>query len=334
MQPDRPKGVPTGPPVPTPAPPDDKDLIVTLAVAEGAGGVRLDRFLVGTGRFSSRGEVHRLIREGKVTVAGRPAKPAYKLKPSQPVVVRVPPAKEAAVQAEPLPLHILYEDEDLIVVDKPAGMVVHPASGNESGTLVNALLYHCGRLSQMGGPRRPGNRAQAGQGHLGRPGGGKERSSVYRAGTTVPAPLGAQGVCRLGCRNRFGTVRICRKTDWETPGRTQEDVDTKHSRQARPHPLGRGAALFSFHTSAFLARDRADPSDKGPHGRDRASDSGRSHLREALGVSRRWRGQGRGRDLTDTVCPGQAFPSRGKTRFQPSCKGRDHGFFRTPARGA
>jgi len=156
MQPDRPKGVPTGPPVPTPAPPDDKDLIVTLAVAEGAGGVRLDRFLVGTGRFSSRGEVHRLIREGKVTVAGRPAKPAYKLKPSQPVVVRVPPAKEAAVQAEPLPLHILYEDEDLIVVDKPAGMVVHPASGNESGTLVNALLYHCGRLSQMGGPRRPG----------------------------------------------------------------------------------------------------------------------------------------------------------------------------------
>lgn len=156
MQPDRPKEVPAGPAFSRPEAPDDKELLVTFTVAEDGGGVRLDRFLVGTGRFSSRGEVHRLIRERRVTVAGRPAKPAYRLKPSQPVVVRVPPQQEATVQAEPLALHILYEDEDLIVVDKPAGMVVHPASGNERGTLVNALLYHCGCLSQLGGPRRPG----------------------------------------------------------------------------------------------------------------------------------------------------------------------------------
>ncbi len=134
---------------------DDQRVIVT--VDKEHAGLRLDHFLVRTGRFSSRGQVHRLIEQGKVTVAGASVgKPAYRLKESQEVVFSIPGPPETVLQPQDLPLRILYEDSDLVVVDKPAGMVVHPGAGNENGTLVNALLYHCDGLSLIGGPRRPG----------------------------------------------------------------------------------------------------------------------------------------------------------------------------------
>lgn len=99
----------------------------------------------------------RLLSEGAVTVNGAPAAKNTRLRAGDEVGVTLPPVRETETLPEALPLEIIYEDEDIAVVNKPKGMVVHPAAGNESGTLVNALLYHMGdRLSGIGGERRPG----------------------------------------------------------------------------------------------------------------------------------------------------------------------------------
>jgi 23S rRNA pseudouridine1911/1915/1917 synthase len=97
-----------------------------------------------------------LIEDGHVQVAGRTAKSNQAVKAGQVVTVEVPEPVASAVAAEDLPLGIIYEDHDLVVVDKPAGMVVHPAAGHAGGTLVNALLHHVRDLSGIGGEQRPG----------------------------------------------------------------------------------------------------------------------------------------------------------------------------------
>jgi len=105
----------------------------------------------------SRTEIQRWIKAGLVRVNGRATKPGYRLEADDVVEVDVPePEPYEGVQPEPIPLRILYEDDDIIVVDKPAGMVVHPAPGHSGGTLVNAILYHCPSLEGVGGTRRPG----------------------------------------------------------------------------------------------------------------------------------------------------------------------------------
>lgn len=99
----------------------------------------------------------RLLEEGAATVNGKSAAKNLKLKENDAVEVEIPPVRETETVAEDIPLTIVYEDEDIAVIDKPKGMVVHPAAGNEDGTLVNALLFHMGdRLSGIGGERRPG----------------------------------------------------------------------------------------------------------------------------------------------------------------------------------
>lgn len=136
----------------------------TLTV-EISGGDRLDRALAEAlagagdgGSGLSRSRLKSLIDQGCVAVGGQTIMDAsYRVKPGQVATVEVPAAISATPQPQDIPLTILYEDEDLLVVDKPAGMVVHPAAGNHDGTLVNALLFHCGdRLSGIGGVRRPG----------------------------------------------------------------------------------------------------------------------------------------------------------------------------------
>jgi len=104
----------------------------------------------------SRSQLQRLIKDGHVQVAGRGAKANQAVKAGQAITIDLPEPVEATPQPEALPLPILYQDEDLIVVDKPAGMVVHPAAGHSSGTLVNALLHHVSDLSGIGGEKRPG----------------------------------------------------------------------------------------------------------------------------------------------------------------------------------
>jgi 23S rRNA pseudouridine1911/1915/1917 synthase len=128
----------------------------TFAVPDESAGTRLDVFLTSVLEGHSRSNVQRLIKDGCVHVDGRAAKANQPMKGGQTIVVELPEPVDPAPQAEALPLPIVYQDSDLIVIDKPAGMVVHPAAGHASGTLVNALLHHVDDLSGIGGEKRPG----------------------------------------------------------------------------------------------------------------------------------------------------------------------------------
>jgi 23S rRNA pseudouridine1911/1915/1917 synthase len=121
-------------------------------------GVRLDRFLAASLPELSRSRVRALIKDGRVQgSAGTIKEPDYRVKPAERFSVVVPEAEPAEPRGEAIALQVLYEDEALIVIDKPAGLVVHPAAGNWTGTLVNALIAHCGEsLSGIGGVKRPG----------------------------------------------------------------------------------------------------------------------------------------------------------------------------------
>jgi 23S rRNA pseudouridine1911/1915/1917 synthase len=130
--------------------------IQNLTVPEDSDGDRLDRFLVSVLGGQSRSQIQRLIRDGLVQVSGRAAKSNQAVKEGQIVTVDIPVPVDPTFEPEALPLPILYQDRDLLVVDKPAGMVVHPAAGHDSGTLVNALLHHVTDLSGIGGEKRPG----------------------------------------------------------------------------------------------------------------------------------------------------------------------------------
>ena len=133
-----------------------KSNISVILPAEAAG-QRLDRALADALPTLSRERLKALMLEGAVTLAGRRPTPSLRVVGGEEVSVSVPEAAPATAQAQQIPLAIVYEDADLIVVDKPAGLVVHPAAGNPDGTLVNALLHHCaGQLSGIGGVARPG----------------------------------------------------------------------------------------------------------------------------------------------------------------------------------
>lgn len=120
-------------------------------------GERLDKFLCTRYPAVSRGALQRLLDEGHILVNDRPAKPTQAPRAGDQVSVTWPEARPAEARPEAIPLDILYEDKDLIVLNKAPGIVVHPAAGNEEHTLVNALLHHCrGRLSGIGGVARPG----------------------------------------------------------------------------------------------------------------------------------------------------------------------------------
>lgn len=130
---------------------------MTVYIDENACGMRLDAYLAQIIPELTRSRLQKLIAEGCVTVNKKPSKANYKAKIGDEICIEVPPPKETAIVAEDIPLDIVYEDEDLLVVNKPQGMVVHPAAGNYSGTLVNALMSHCGgRLSGINGEIRPG----------------------------------------------------------------------------------------------------------------------------------------------------------------------------------
>ncbi len=131
--------------------------LFSYRASESEAGLRLDKFLSEKPELPSRSYLQRLIEEGRVLVEKEPAKSNYRLRRGEEITVSVPEPKELSVEAEQMDLDILYEDEDVLVVNKPKGMVVHPAAGHESHTLVNGLLYHCrGKLSGINGVLRPG----------------------------------------------------------------------------------------------------------------------------------------------------------------------------------
>ena len=127
-----------------------------LTAATEHAGVRLDAFLSADGALT-RSQAARLIAEGRVRVNGKPAAKSARLSGGETVTVDVPQLRETALPPQDIPLDVVYEDDDVIVVNKPTGLVVHPAPGHPDGTLVNALLHHCGdSLSGIGGGKRPG----------------------------------------------------------------------------------------------------------------------------------------------------------------------------------
>lgn len=119
--------------------------------------LRIDQYLTGCCEHLSRSYLQRLIKSGDVLVNGNAVKASYKVSEGDAISCCVPEAVEPEILAEPMDLDILYEDKDVILINKPKGMVVHPAPGHTSGTLVNGLLYHCqGELSGINGVMRPG----------------------------------------------------------------------------------------------------------------------------------------------------------------------------------
>lgn len=128
-----------------------------FTVEEFLPGVRLDRFLHARYPDSSRGEIQRLLGQGCVLLNGRSPKPAQTPRAGDVIQVEWPDPVSSAVTAEDIPLDVIFEDRDLLVINKPADLVVHPAAGHPDGTLVNGLLHHCrGQLSGIGGVARPG----------------------------------------------------------------------------------------------------------------------------------------------------------------------------------
>ncbi len=126
-------------------------------VDEAFSGERIDKVICACNSQFTRSAVQKLIEEGAVTVTGKAVSKNYKVKSGDKISIVMPQKKELEVKAENIPLDIRYEDSDLLVVNKPKGMVVHPAAGNYDGTLVNALLYHCkDSLSGINGVIRPG----------------------------------------------------------------------------------------------------------------------------------------------------------------------------------
>jgi 23S rRNA pseudouridine1911/1915/1917 synthase len=127
-----------------------------FSVSSESEGQRLDRFLVTVLADHSRSQIQKLIADGHVQVGTREARPNLPVHAGERVTVDLPPAAAASVEAEAVPLEILHQDADIVVVNKPPGMVVHPGAGHASGTLVNALLHHVPDLSGIGGEVRPG----------------------------------------------------------------------------------------------------------------------------------------------------------------------------------
>lgn len=131
-----------------------------LVVTAGETPKRLDLFLANREPTLSRSALQRLIQDRRITINGLPVKPSQKIKPGDRIILEIPRPEPLELKPEPIPLDVLYEDEAILVLNKPAGLVVHPAPGHWSGTLVNALLHHFdspqGSLSTIGGKERPG----------------------------------------------------------------------------------------------------------------------------------------------------------------------------------
>ena len=135
-------------------------MITEFHITAGEQPKRLDIFLVGRERDASRSSLQRLIELGRIRVNDQVVKPSHKIKPGDRITMDVPKPEPLSMKGEAIPLEVLFEDDSLLVLDKPPGIVVHPAPGNWSGTLVNALLHHFqtsgGTISTIGGKERPG----------------------------------------------------------------------------------------------------------------------------------------------------------------------------------
>ncbi len=136
---------------------EDQEQSLEFVVNDENDSIRIDKYLSTVQSELSRSYIQKLIEDGRVFAADKPVKANLKVKSGMTVMVKVPELKEAEILPEDIPIDIIYEDKDIIIVNKQKGLVVHPAAGHANGTLVNALMYHCkGELSGINGIMRPG----------------------------------------------------------------------------------------------------------------------------------------------------------------------------------
>ena len=278
----------------------------SVRVADDQAGGRLDRVLATHIAELSRTRLKALIEAGAVAVDGRTIRdPGHRVNSGAAVQIDIPPPAAAKPAPEPIPLNVVYEDADIIVIDKPKNLVVHPAAGNWTGTLVNALIAHCGEsLSGIGGERRPGivhrldkdttglmvvaksdraHRALAAQfADHGRSGEPFERAYLAfvwgapdRPRGTIDRPIDRhpQARDRMAVRagrargdNPLGSARTLRHGGRASRGGREKHAATRASRQPAPVP----------------PRNRPHPPDSGAFGLDRASLAGRRGLRDGF----------------------------------------------------
>ena len=268
---------------------DDEVELVQLVAVEDA---RLDVAIAGLVAELSRAQVQKLIEDGRARVAGTMVtKPAARVRAGDAIELRVPAPAPLDVAPEPIALAILYEDAELIVVDKPAGLVVHPAAGHASGTLVNALLYHCKDLSGVGGVLRPGivhrldkdtsgaivatktDRAHAALAAAFAAKSAGEPSTIERAYVAICAPPPPRSRGEL--RTLYGRHPIDRKrfsskvhagksavTRWETvealgshAALVRFELETGRTHQIRVHAADHGFPVLADATYGARARD-------------------------------------------------------------------------------
>ncbi|MBI1893557.1 MAG: RluA family pseudouridine synthase [Candidatus Rokubacteria bacterium] len=221
---------------------DDASFLVSREEA----GLRLDRFLARRCPDLSRSRLQALIAAGEVEVAGLRPKASRPLKAGELITLRVPPPVPLDLSPEPIPLDVVYEDEQLLVVVKPAGLVVHPGAGHSTGTLVHALLYHCPNLSGIGGVRRPGivHRLDRGTSGL------LVVAKTDRAHRALSAQLKARSVER-----RYLALVNGRLPHREGVIETAIGRDPRHRLRMAVRPVGQGKAAVT-HFTVLEAFDR------------------------------------------------------------------------------
>ena len=242
-------------------------------------GLRVDVFLAGCLPELTRSAVQRLLAEGGVTCGGAPVRKNARTEAGAVYAVTLPEARPVETAAQDIPLDIVYEDGDVLVINKPKGLVVHPAAGHEDGTLVNALLYHCGdSLSGVGGERRPGivhriDRDTTGLLIVAKNDFAHRRLAAQLSDHTLRRTY--ECIVRGGFREDSGTVN--------TPiGRDPRDrkrmaVTEKNSREAVTH--WEVIALRAVYSPALPPRDRPHAPDSRAHGVDPPPHRGRPRLR-------------------------------------------------------
>ena len=235
---------------------------VTLSVE--TAGQRADQFLAARLDGLTRSAAQKLLEEGHVLCQGRPLKKNDRLKPGDQVAVCIPDPTPVELLPQDIPLEVVYEDEDVIVVNKPVGMVVHPAPGHPDGTLVNALLFHCGQsLSGINGQLRPGivHRID------------RDTSGLLIAAKNDGAHLAlAQQLQDHSLYREYGFGQPAGGPGHHQPAHCppphgpEKDGGEPFQRPPRGDPLDGAGPLPGLHPCPVPAGDRTDPPDPGPHG--------------------------------------------------------------------
>ena len=278
---------------------------------------RLDVFLSQQEKTLSRSQIKRLIEQGQVKVGGKKTKAGLRLKTGDEVSVVLPEPRNLEVRAEPLPLTILFEDSHLLVIDKPAGMVVHPGAGNYSGTLVNALLHHCRDLGGIGGVLRPGivHRLD------------KDTSGVLVVAKNDAAHRGLSEQFKRHYprekifRNCFRPASRGRTGEFPnrpSPGAPAEDVGAAPEGAGGPNPLEGSGTLPGFLPGGVSFGNRKNAPDPGPSLLDRPPAFGRPDLRREKGACGN-RTAGSPAGASEISAPGPACRHPGI--HPPGCRG-------------